>query len=53
MENKNKNFGEYKPIKIGNIFLNTVVEDVIKEEIEETKILIEQVKNINQLVTCR
>jgi len=50
METKNKKFGEYKPIKIGNIFLNTVVEDVIKQEIEETKGLINQVKDINQLV---
>ena len=50
MENKNKKFGEYKPIKIGNIFFNTVVEDVIKEEIEETKVLLNQVRDINQLV---
>ena len=50
METKNKKFGEYKLIKIGNIFLNTVVEDVIKQEIEETKGLINQVKDINQLV---
>jgi len=50
MENKNKKFGEYKPVKFGNIFLNTVVEDIIKEEIEETQILIKQVRNINQLV---
>jgi hypothetical protein len=50
METKNKKFGEYKLIKIGNIFLNTVVEDVIREEMEETQILLKQVKDINNFV---
>jgi len=43
-------FHEFKIIKIGNILFNTNVEDIIDEEIEETKVLINQVKDINQLV---
>lgn len=46
-------FHEFKIMKIGNILLNTSVEDLIEEEIEETKVLISQVKDINQLVRCR
>lgn len=46
-------FHEFKIIKIGNILFNTSVEDLIEEEIEETKNLINQVKDINQLVRCR
>jgi len=46
-------FHEFRIMKIGNILLNTSVEDLIEEEIEETKILISQVKDINQLVRCR
>ena len=56
MENKKKNypcFHEFKIIKIGNILFNTNVEDIIDEEIEETKALISQVKDINQLVRCK
>lgn len=43
-------FHEFKIIKIGNILLNTNVDNIIDEEIEETKVLINQVKDINQLV---
>ena len=46
-------FHEFKIMKIGNILFNTSVEDLIEEEIEETKNLINQVKDINQLVRCR
>jgi len=46
-------FHEFRIMKIGNILLNTSVEDLIEEEIEETKVLISQVKDINQLVRCR
>jgi len=56
MENKKKNypcFHEFKIIKIGNILFNTNVDDIIDEEIEETKALISRVKNINQLVRCK
>jgi hypothetical protein len=56
MENKKKNypcFHEFKIIKIGNILFNTNVEDIIDEEIEETKALISRVKDINQLVRCK
>ena len=53
MKNKTKKYlwwDEFKPIKIGNILLNTNVDNIIDEEIEETKVLINQVKDINQLV---
>lgn len=56
MKKKKKNypcFHEFKIMKIGNILFNTSVEDLIEEEIEETKNLINQVKDINQLVRCR
>jgi hypothetical protein len=56
MVNKKTNyplFHEFKIMKIGNILFNTSVEDLIEEEIEETKNLINQVKDINQLVRCR
>ena len=46
-------FHEFRIMKIRNILLNTSVEDLIEEEIEETKVLISQVKDINQLVRCR
>ena len=53
MENKKSNyplFHEFKIMKIGNILFNTNVDDIIDQEIEETKILIDQVKDINQFL---
>jgi hypothetical protein len=46
-------FHEFKPIKIGNTLFNTNVDYIIEEEIEETKVLISQVKDINELVRCK
>jgi len=43
-------FHEFKIMKIGNILFNTNVDDIIDQEIEETKILIDQVKDINQFL---
>lgn len=53
MLNKKTNyplFHEFKIMKIGNILFNTNVDDIIDQEIEETKILIDQVKDINQFL---
>ena len=43
-------FHEFRIMKIGNILFNTNIGDIIDEEIEETKVLLSQVKDINQLV---
>lgn len=53
MLNKKTNyplFHEFKIMKIGNILFNTNVDDIIDQEIEETKILLDQVKDINQFL---
>jgi len=53
MENKRSNYPlyhEFKIMKIGNILLNTSVDDILDQEIEETKTIINQVKDINQFV---
>lgn len=46
-------FHEFKIMKIGNTLFNTNVDYIIEEEIEETKVLISQVKDINELVRCK
>jgi hypothetical protein len=43
-------YHEFKIMKIGNILFNTNVDDIIDEEIEETKVLLNQVKDINEIV---
>ena len=43
-------YHEFKIMKIGNILFNTNVDDIINEEIEETKTLLNQVKNINEII---
>tara|TARA_R100000544_G_scaffold33885_1_gene20497 strand:- start:169 stop:342 length:174 start_codon:yes stop_codon:yes gene_type:complete len=43
-------FHEFKIIKIGNILFNTNVDDILDQEIEETTIIINQLKDINQFL---
>ena len=43
-------FHEFKIMKIGNVLFNTSVDDIIDQEIEETTIIINQLKDINQFV---
>jgi len=43
-------FHEFKIMKIGNVLFNTSVDDIIDQEIEETTIFINQLKDINQFV---
>ena len=43
-------YHEFKIMKIGNILFNTNVDDIIDEEIEETKVLLNQVKDVNEIV---
>ena len=43
-------YHEFKIMKIGYILFNTNVDDIIDEEIEETKVLLNQVKDINEIV---
>ena len=50
MVNKKTNyplFHEFKIMKIGNVLFNTSVDDIIDQEIEETTIIINQLKDIN------
>ena len=53
MVNKKSNyplFHEFKIMKIGNVLFNTSVDDIIDQEIEETTIIINQLKDINQFL---
>ena len=53
MHNKKSNYPlyhEFKLIKIGNVLLNTNVDDILDQEIEETTIIINKLKDINQFV---
>ncbi len=53
MVNKKSNyplFHEFKIMKIGNVLFNTSVDDIIEQEIEETTIIINQLKDINQFL---
>ena len=53
MVNKKTNyplFHEFKIMKIGNVLFNTSVDDIIDQEIEETTIIINQLKDINQFL---
>ena len=43
-------FQEFKIIKIGNILFNTNVDDILDQEIEETTVIINKLKDINQFV---
>ena len=43
-------FYEFKIMKVGNVLLNINVDDIINEEIEETTIIINQLKDINQFL---
>jgi len=43
-------FHEFKIMKIGNVLFNISVDDIIDQEIEETIIIINQLKDINQFV---
>lgn len=43
-------FHEFKIMKIGNVLFNISVDDIIAQEIEETTIIINQLKDINQFV---
>jgi hypothetical protein len=53
MVNKKSNyplFHEFKIMKVGNVLLNTCVDDILDQEIEETIVIINQLKDINQFV---
>ena len=53
MVNKKSNyplFHEFKIMKVGNVLLNTYVDDILDQEIEETIVIINQLKDINQFV---
>jgi len=43
-------FHEFKIMKIGNVLFNTSVDDIIEQEIEETTIIINKLKDINQFL---
>tara|TARA_R110000796_G_scaffold93416_1_gene197928 strand:- start:888 stop:1043 length:156 start_codon:yes stop_codon:yes gene_type:complete len=49
MENK-KTFKDFKKMKFGNVILNVDVEDIIKEEIEQTLFIIKSAKDINEFL---
>ena len=37
-------------MKFGNVLLNTNIDDILDQEIEETKIIINKLKDINQFL---
>jgi len=41
---------DFKIMKFGNMLINVDVEDIIKEEIEQTLFIIEHAKDINQFL---
>lgn len=43
-------YHEFKIIKIGSVLLNTNVDDILDQEIEETTIIINKLKDINQFL---
>ena len=43
-------YHEFKIIKIGSVLLNTNVDDILDQEIEETTIIINQLRDINQFL---
>ncbi len=43
-------YHEFKLMKVGNVLLNTNVDDILDQEIEETTIIINKLKDINQFV---
>ena len=43
-------YHDFKIIKIGSVLLNTNVDDILDQEIEETTIIINQLKDINQFL---
>lgn len=43
-------YHEFKLMKFGNVLLNTNVDDILDQEIEETTIIINKLKDINQFV---
>jgi len=49
MENQ-KTFRDFKKMKFGNMFINVDVEDIIKEEIEQTLFIIKNAKDINEFL---
>lgn len=43
-------YHEFKIIKIGSVLLNTNVDDILDQEIEETTVIINKLKDINQFL---
>tara|TARA_R100000900_G_scaffold124080_1_gene98437 strand:- start:108 stop:272 length:165 start_codon:yes stop_codon:yes gene_type:complete len=43
-------YHEFKLMKVGNVLLNINVDDILDQEIEETKIIINKLKDINQFL---
>tara|TARA_R110000772_G_scaffold241367_1_gene353672 strand:+ start:80 stop:244 length:165 start_codon:yes stop_codon:yes gene_type:complete len=43
-------YREFKLMKFGNVLMNTSVDDILDQEIEETTVIINQLKDINQFV---
>lgn len=43
-------YHEFKLMKFGNVLMNTNVDDILDQEIEETTIIINKLKDINQFV---
>ena len=43
-------YHEFKIIKIGSVLLNTNVDDILDQDIEETTIIINKLKDINKFL---
>ena len=43
-------YHEFKLMKFGSVLLNTNVDDILDQEIEETTVIINKLKDINQFL---